>query len=67
MNVGTKIDFKQPNSGRGRPASGTVEAIGDMITVVTRLGDKVDVDPTWVKGEHAGNYTRKAAEAAVEA
>lgn len=65
MNIGTKIDFKQPGSGRGRPASGTIENIGDVITVVTRLGEKIDVDPTWVKGEHAGTYTRKAAEAAV--
>lgn len=63
MNVGTKIDFKQPGSGRGRPSSGTIEAVGAVLTVVTRLGNKVEVDPTWVKGEHAGTYTRKAVEA----
>lgn len=63
MNIGSKIDFKQPGSGRGRPSSGTVEAVGDLITVVTRLGDKVDVDPSWIVGEHKGTYVRKAVEA----
>ncbi len=60
MNVGTKIDFKRPGTGRGRPSSGTVSAVGAMLTVTTRLGDTAEIDPTWVIGEHKGAYNRKA-------
>lgn len=63
MNIGTKIDYKAPGSGRGRPSSGTVTGTGDMLTIVTRLGATLEIDPTWVVGDHKGSYARKAAEA----
>lgn len=63
MEVGKKIDFKRPGTGRGRPSSGTIESIGALITLTTRLGDKVEIDPTWVVGDHKGVYVRKAVEA----
>lgn len=62
--IGQKIDFKRPGTGRGRPSSGTIDNIGDTLTVTTRLGDKAEVDPSWVLGAHKGTYNRKVAEAA---
>lgn len=63
MDIGSKIDYKAPGSGRGRPSSGTITGKGDMLTIITRLGQTLDIDPAWVVGEHKGTYARKAAEA----
>lgn len=63
VTVGQKIAFKKPGSGRGRPSMGTVQSIGAFISVTTRLGDKKQVHPSWVLGEHTGSYVRKEADA----
>lgn len=63
MEIGSKIDYKAPGSGRGRPSSGTVTSIADMVTITTRLGATLEIDPAWVVGEHKGTYTRKASDA----
>lgn len=63
MEIGSKIDYKTPGSGRGRPSSGTITGKGDMLTIVTRLGATLEIDPAWVVGEHKGTYARKTAEA----
>lgn len=62
MEIGSKIDYKTPGSGRGRPSSGTITGKGDMLTIVTRLGATLEIDPAWVIGEHKGSYARKATE-----
>lgn len=61
MDIGAKIDFKVPGSGRGRPSVGTVQSVGAMITVVKRLGEAVEIDPSWVVSTHKGSYVRKEA------
>lgn len=64
MEIGSKIDYKAPGSGRGRPSSGTITGKGDMLTIVTRLGATLDIDPAWVVGDHKGTYARKSTETA---
>lgn len=62
MEIGSKIDYKTPGSGRGRPSSGTITGKGDMLTIVTRLGATLEIDPNWVIGAHKGSYARKTIE-----
>ena len=60
ITAGSKIDFKVPGSGKGRPSVATVVSVSDTsVTATDRLGKEIEVQTAWIRGSHTGSYTRK--------